>query len=258
MWDLLMDRKNKKNKNITICAALTAALVFLGGCGNAIPDMSTEVEQKVGEYAGFVMLRYDANHRSRLVDLPEESFPEETVEEPETPVEEIQEEVQEEQQEIQEEVVNPVEVIDNTTEQETETVTPEEFLGLAEGMSLIYQGFSFEDSYSGQMDDFLSVDASEGKKLLVLYFTLYNQTGTAQDVDFLGDGAAFKAVINGNVTRTALLSMLMSDMAAYKGTIENGYGEELALIFEEDENIVPESIQLVIQNTGGKCTVTLE
>ena len=236
-----------------LAAILSAGLLLVTGCGNAIPDMSADVEQKVGEYAGVVMLRYDANHRSRLVELPpEEPVVEEPVEEEPEP------EVQEEEPPVEEE--SSVTVIDNTTEAEPENLSPEEFLNLPEGMSLIYQGYSLENSYPSDdsTDSFFTLDASSGKKLIVLYYDLYNQSGADQSINFLGDGYAFKVKVNGNVTRTALVTMLMDDMSTYMGTIADGNGEQLVLIFEEDENVEISSLELIIKGNEGKCSVPLE
>ena len=53
-----------------ICLSLIGA-VLLGGCGSQIAEMTEEQQAQVGEYAAFAMLRYDAEHRSRLVDYSE-------------------------------------------------------------------------------------------------------------------------------------------------------------------------------------------
>ena len=45
--------------------------LFMGGCGSEIAEMTDEQQTQIGEYAAFAMLRYDAEHRSRLVDYSE-------------------------------------------------------------------------------------------------------------------------------------------------------------------------------------------
>ena len=243
-------------KVLAVPALVGTMILTLAGCGNAIPDMSTDVEQKVGEYAGVVMLRYDANHRSRLVDLPEEEMVEEPVIEEPEPEPEPEPPAEEEVPAVDESTVT---VIDNSTEEEPENITPEEFLNLPQGVSLIYQGYSIESSYpANSVDSYFTLDASSGKKLIVLYYNLYNQSGSDCDINFLGDGYAFKVVINGKTTRTALVTMLMDDMSTYIGTVANGNGEELVLIFEEDENVEITSLELNIKGNEGKCSVTLE
>ncbi len=251
-----MIRNSFKGK-LNICLVLSAAALMVAGCANAIPDMSTEVEQQVGEYAGVVMLRYDANHRSRLVDIPYEEETAPIIEDEEPVIEIIEEEPEEETAEEE----SSVTVINNTSESadSSENVSPEEFLNLPAGMSLIYQGYSVAHSYpEDSVSSYFTLDASEGKKLLVLHYNLYNQSGADVNVNFLGDGYAFKAVINGRTTRTALVTMLMDDMSTFVGNIANGHGEELVLIFEEDISTDINSIELNIKSQDGKCVVALE
>lgn len=226
----------------------------LSGCGNVIPDMTADVEQKVGEYAGLVMLRYDANHRSRLVDWSKVPVEEPAVQEPE-PIAEPEPEPEPEEDNIGQ---GAVEVTD-ATEEAPESVSPEEFLNLADGMTLIYQGYSVCSSYpEDTVDNYFSLDASSGKKLMVVHFILYNQSGQDQAIDFLGDGYAFKCKINDSITRTALVTMLVDDMSTYRGTISQGYGEQLVLIFEIDESVEVSNATLIIKGYEGECTIPVE
>ena len=48
-----------------------ACAVLFGGCASEIAELTPEQQQQVGEYAAFAMLKYDAEHRSRLVDYSE-------------------------------------------------------------------------------------------------------------------------------------------------------------------------------------------
>ena len=246
--------KNSLIKRI-IPGFLAVLSLSLSGCGNAIPSMDADVEQKVGEYAGLVMLRYDANHRSRLIDWSKIPQEEPVIEEPVFTEPEVLPEPE------PEEDINrsgAVEVTDVAEEAE-ESMTPEEFLNLAEGMSLIYQGYSQSSSYpeDGEADSF-ALDASSGKKLFVVHFILYNQSPQDQVIDFLGDGYAFKCKINDSVTRTALVTMLLDDMSTYRGTVAQGYGEQLVLIFEIDESVEVSTASLIIKGNDGQCTLPLE
>ena len=54
-----------------IISLAMAGALLLGGCGSEIAEMTDEQQAQVGEYAAFAMLRYDAEHRSRLVDYSE-------------------------------------------------------------------------------------------------------------------------------------------------------------------------------------------
>ena len=68
---------------------VTALLMTAGltGCGeNQIPDLSEDEIRAVGKYVAVTMMRYDINHRSRLMELTdpvlEESAGEQVPEEP--------------------------------------------------------------------------------------------------------------------------------------------------------------------------------
>ncbi len=255
---------------ITVSSALCTAMLF-SACTDAIPNLSPADEQRVGEYAAMVMLKYDANHRSRLVDLSKIVIPE-----PE-PVEEIVPEPEPEPEEPEEIVVEGgidegeeegegenVTVIDNTTEQPVEEInyTQEEVLGFADGVSLVYRGYQYLTSYpENPVGSAFSLDATAGKKFLVLNYTLYNQSGEAQSFNFMGDDSnkyVFKVVVNGEVSRTALITLLADDLSTYVGTVDNGSGEELVLLFEIDESIEISSLEFVVKNTDISSSVILE
>ena len=63
------DRRMTGNKKKIVCGALLCVMALgMTACGNEIPDLTEEESQRVGEYAAVTLLKYDANHRSRLVD----------------------------------------------------------------------------------------------------------------------------------------------------------------------------------------------
>ena len=56
-----------KKKTIAVCC-MASALMAVSGCGNAIPDMSEEQGAIVAEYAAGLLLKYDKNYTTRLVE----------------------------------------------------------------------------------------------------------------------------------------------------------------------------------------------
>lgn len=231
----------------------------LVGCGNSIPNLSKEDEQKVGEYAAMVMLKYDANHRSRLVDVYDPIF-----EEPEPEIEEIVEE-----EPIEEEVEEPKEetpVIDSLPEATDPvivepSITIENLLGLPTGVSLVYTGYSFSKSFpeDDSMDSYFMLDATEGKKFLVLHYQLINQSGDNQSIDLIRKHFSFKAIIPGTSTVASIFTSLDEDLSSYLGVIENGDADDVVLIFEEDENLDEnlESLTLSVKDSENSGNYTL-
>jgi len=50
----------------------TMAMMFvLSGCGSDFPDLTADEQQVIGEYAATLLMKYDANNRSRLMSREE-------------------------------------------------------------------------------------------------------------------------------------------------------------------------------------------
>lgn len=247
-------RNGKKRACGKIAAVLLASLL-LTGCGNAIPDLTAEEQQAVGDYAAMTLLRYDANHRSRLVDLSQvrdrTSKPETDAPEPEQP-----------DQTPEPESDTPV--VDLTQGSETGsmggTASMEEFFELPEGITLTYQGMQVCASYPEDgADAYFSLDASEGKSLLVLHYAMSSQASEEQRVDLFGQKPVFKITVNGSYTRTALVTILVNDMSTYAGDIAPGASEDLVLLIEIDEGMADgiTSITLNLQSDSKTFAASL-
>ncbi len=228
----------------------------LTGCTDAMPDLTESETQAIGEYAGVVMLKYDAHHRSRLVDLSEYTF--------EEPVEDVfTETVEEEEPQETPEMGEGALVVDNTepAEPEMPSLTLEEFLQLPEGMTLEYLGQQLTTDYPDEVEagDFFALHATEGKQFLVLYFSMYNGSGMEQMVNFLDDGITFKCVINGESTRTALVTMLENDMSTYYATVPADTATEMVLIFEVADDVASsiENLTLNLKSESDVYTIAL-
>jgi len=234
----------KKNLAKGIAAVLFGS-IFLTGCGNMIPDMTKEEEQAVGEYAAVLLLKYDANHRSRLVDLSlieeEEEKKDKDAEEPAvTPAPVVVDDVP------------PAPVIDSTGEMTSTVASIPQFFELPDGVTVNYKDMKVCDSYPDdeQSEGFFSLDASNGKKLLVLGFEMSNNSGVEQSIDILHNNPVCKITVNESYTRTALMTMLTNDLSTYMGSIGAGETEELVLLIEIDQDMAESvnTISLKLEN----------
>lgn len=247
------------NRRIKVFAVNLAVMFALTGCGNQIPDMTEEQMQMVGEYAAITLLKYDADHRSRLVTMDE-------IEAHDAKEKELQE-LREQQQEAASKG-NQMKPSDDTPTiaagQETgieNTIGFEEFYGLPEGISISYQGEETRDSYSGDASmDAFSLEATPGKKLLILNFLLENQSGNDQSVDLFSKTAIYRVTVNGTYTRGALTTMLTDDMSTYVGTLAAGESKNVVLIVEIEKNMADSisSISLRLKNESKTGTIQLK
>ena len=232
-----MDRKEEKertmtgrNKNMVCGALLCAMMLSMTACGNEIPDLTEEESQRVGEYAAVTLLKYDANNRSRLVD------PEMVIAKLEK---EAAKEASQEEEKAEETGSTGTTEVTMPTAQEEITASMEDFFGLPEGVSITYEDYMVADSYpeDGVEDDYFALDASMGKKLLVLRFHLTNGSEQEETIDLLNTNSRYIITVNDSIRANALTTMLPNDMSTYAETLEPGQTQELVLLLEVNEDV---------------------
>lgn len=236
---------------ITAAALL---MVSLTGCAeNQIPDLSGDEIQAIGEYVAVTMMKYDINHRSRLMDLTvldEDYVPEDPTEtqEPEEPSGMAP--------------VDDTPVVDSAGKEEQAAVssyTLEEVAGLPEGVEVAFTERGIYDNYPEE-GDFFSLNASAGRKLLVLHFSITNTGEQEQNVDILGSGSVFSVTVNETYTRRALTVMALNDLSAYEGMVAAGEKADAILVIEVDADMAENisSVSLQVRNEDKTHTMKLE
>lgn len=230
---------------------LAAGMLILGlaGCGeNQIPELTDDQMQSMGEFTAITLMRYDANHRSRLVDYTQLMA---------TPEPEIEPEPVETPKPAGMDPVDDTPVIGGNNSTGT-SASVEETLDFPEGLSVAYLGYALYDSYP-EGEEAFSISATEGKKLLVLSYSITNSSGQDQLVDLLHLSPEFRITVNGNYTRRALMTMLGNDFSTYMETLTAGAESTVVLVIEVDgetaENIT--SISLNLKNDSKTCTIQL-
>lgn len=208
-----------KKKGIAVMC-LTALL--LSGCGAVMPDMTDEEASAIGEYAAIKLLKYDASSRSRLVDFAQL--------EEQGPTRQPEVRPSEPEQPSAPEPETPV--IDNTAAGETSAESMESFLELPEGLRLIYTGYEQSSNYQEDPSSYFALEASEGKELLILHFSMQNDSDGGQPVDLFDSKATYRVTVNGNYSRTALTTMLSNDLTTYMGTVSAGGAEDVVVLIE--------------------------
>ncbi len=238
--------------------------VFIGlsfsfyGCGSYIPELSEEESTLISEYAAGLMLKYNSNSQSRLVDtsiVPEEelellnpSVEEETPQESESetniPEESTTENVIEETP-----IVEVAEVVDIAT-----------ILGYSD-LSIQYMDYSVQRSYpaEGDEDFFLAFDATEGNELVIFRFQLSNASENQQTVNFLEKNLSTKIILNETETYRTLKTLLLDDFNSYIDEVESLGIRTLVLLIEVpiEEVEFMESADLQIKTQGNTEKIPL-
>ena len=243
-----------------IVAVVCMIPFLLSGCNSEFPDLTDEQAKVIGEYAAVTLLKYDANSRSRLVDLSQ--VEEEPVAESTPEVENTPEVVKPEQEPPKEpEVTKPVEPENSNqnTENENTVSSMEEFLELPEGVSVSYVGYDLSQSYQEEDSLYFTIEASEGKELLVAKFELTNDSSETQEINLLDRRDNYRLTVNESYTRTTLTTLLANDLSTYMGSIEPGVSKEVVLLVEVEVTDVTnvQSISLNLKNELKTYTIQL-
>ncbi len=241
----------KMRKRVTGVLTATVLCLALSGCGNnQIPEMTGDQLQQIGEYAAITWMKYDAGNRSRLVELPPEPTPDPVQPEPSVPSDEPGQSGEPDQSEG----MRPTE----DTPVAGDSLSVEEVLGLPEGIRMDYQEYELCDAYpANQEDSFFSVPAVEGKKLLVLRFSLYNGSGQEQEVNILSKEAAFQVVVNETVSRRAMTTWLLDDLATFQGVIPAEGSASAVLLIEVEDGTEISTVSLKLKSDSNVCTIRL-
>ena len=219
-----------------------AVMLMMTGCGNQIPELSKEEMEQVGEYAALTLLKYDTNHRSRLVD--------------EALVEEYEKELEEKaKQEAMTPTPKPTPVgmdpvadtpvIEKTQEPVLASpISIEECLGLPTGLQIAYQGYTIETSYpkDDSAKEYFVLDAAE-----VLDFTVENQGTNDEKVNLFSTDSFFVITINDGESYNAQTTMLLNDLSTYVGTLEQGTSQDMVLMFEVEQEVADNISKLTLQ-----------
>ena len=244
-----------KRLDIILCSIGIACA--LSGCGQTVPVLTEEENEIITEYAVNLLLKYDKNYNSHLVDLTE--LEEETPVEPEseTPDEEVPDESLPEESEKE----SDTEIIDATQEEEPEASSIEEFYGI-EGFSFQYAGYDLVSEYPTMTEEpaeaFFAMEATPGMQLLIVKFHVINQNGTDSVLDTFQYGVKVKIAVNDENPKNALSTMLLNDLQSFNGTVE-AYGQtELAAVIEVPAGTSVGNLSMVLKSDTDRVTLALQ
>ena len=251
------------NKRIKSFIAILAGtlLVSLCGCANAIPSLSEEQEALVVEYASTAVLKHDANYHGKLVKLSsltdEEDIASENDEEgmESQPSEgtDSQQTASADTQENDDGVTSdiPAEMMSETS--------AEQILGL-QNASLSYSGYEVDDFYPQNGDEiYFIMNATTGNKLVVVKFTLKNNTSEEQNIAIQPGTVRIKITLNGE-EKNALTTILLNDLATYQGTLEPDGETELVVIgeYSEEDLQTVDSLSVKIKNESDEVVLNCD
>lgn len=255
----------KKIKRITAYGMIVLLGLNLSGCGLVASTGLTENEEElVAEYAAGVIMRYSADKKGGFGNLKPTPAPifvppaDEGIEPAEPDDMDSSDDFFDEASGNEDEMTD---MSQDMPGQEVETVAGiSGILGL-DGFDVTYAGYEVADIYPPAEDGVLSfsMQAEEGKKLLVLHFDVTN-TGTEDKLcDVLNNNVKFRVSVNGGSRINEQMTILLNDLTSYSETVAAGQKEDTVLVFEVAPSVVEQvnSLTLIMVGNGGESTVNL-
>ena len=228
---------------------------MLTGCGKAIPEMTEEQHKLVVQYAADVLLKYDKNYQknSGIVDPDKLAQADQKPDIPEIPI--VEENV------LPDEPVIPSDpgFIDADKVEESGGVcSMAQMLGYPE-FSIEYAGYEITQSHS--TDEYVSMDAAEGKVLILFHFDVTNQGTTEAELNIRDINTRFRIFINHGKQNNTLATWLPDDLSKFKGSFAAGETKDLVLVIEVNEDTISENfdtLQLILKLEEESLTINLE
>ena len=257
------DRRTEvKKRKIVLCGV--AAALALTGCGATVPDLTQEETEIISEYAAGILMKYDKDNGSRLVDLSQEQ----TAPDAEPPAQAPESDVAAAETEEAPggtgepgPAENNATVIDQSQTEAMPAASIEEYYGISD-FTFAYTGCELIDSYPEDSGEegavYFTMDATEGMKLLVAKFNVTNQSGSEQTLNMMEHGAKFKLSVNGDAGKHVLTTMLLNDMQNYNAMVAAGETVELVSIIEVPADTQVDSLALILSGGDGAVTLQLQ
>lgn len=235
-------------KKLWCLLAILVLSVTLTGCG---VELSDEENRVIAEYAADLLLKYDRDYTSSLV---EEEVPatEQTTQAPST---DSTTEVTTEEPSTQ-----PPQESSSTESPASEDTTGSsdaageidigKIVGL-DGISITYNQCMFLDRYPSVDQDgaFIYLEADPGYQLVVIKFDIANTTAQDIAVDLLNTDINYKLVYNQTKAASPMLTILMDDLGTYESVVPAGNEQSAVLVFQISKDLISQIQSLDIRVT---------
>lgn len=251
----------KKGKVLGLFAM---SAMLLTGCIDAMPELTAEQSDIITEYAAGLLLKYSPNYNYRIADEEEvlaamaarqEAAEPETAAETEPETDIVQAEGEANQN------TSPTEAETETEAEQIQFVADLDFaaeLGI-DDLIIRYQSFEICSAYPGDNTGF-SVDAAQGKKLLVMHFDMEGLPEEDVDCNLFDYEIKMRVNINDTGSTSVLSTLIPNDLGTYMDIVPAGEIVDVVAVAEIDDMTAEEiqTLTLHAASNSQSCTVKLK
>ncbi len=235
-------------KKLWCLLAILVLSVTLTGCG---VELSEEENRVIAEYAADLLLKYDRDYTSSLV---EEEVPatEQTTQAPSTDstTEGTTEEPSTQPPQESSSTESPASEDTTDSSDAAGEIDIGKIVGM-EGISITYNQCMFLDRYPSVDQDgaFIYLEADPGYQLVVIKFDIANITAQDIAVDLLNTDINYKLVYNQTKAASPMLTILMDDLGTYESVVPAGNEQSAVLVFQISKDLISQIQSLDIRVT---------
>ena len=251
----------KKGKVLGLFAM---SAMLLTGCIDAMPELTAEQSDIITEYAAGVLLKYSSNYNYKIADEEEvlaamaarqEAAEPETAAETEPETDIVQAEGEANQN------TSPTEAETETEAEQIQFVADLDFaaeLGI-DDLIIRYQAFEICSAYPGDNTGF-SVDAAQGKKLLVMHFDMEGLPEEDVDCNLFDYEIKMRVNINDTGSTSVLSTLIPNDLGTYMDIVPAGEIVDVVAVAEIDDMTAEEiqTLTLHAASNSQSCAVKLK
>ncbi len=260
-------------KRIKLLCSIVILSLFTFGCTKTI-ELTDEESKLVAEYAAELLLKYDRNNDSKYYN------DEYSDKDPFATTEILTTEAITTEQDVTEEITTEASTTessqggeaDNNQQLESEGVvnsnvnSTEEVSGIVadagkdydlaafmeqENVYIKYDYYMVLDEYPSYDKEgvFITVEAPQGYKLLVLKFKIENKTNDNQTIDLYSKDVDYRIIVDDSKSAKQMLTILMDDLYTYEGIVAASMYNEAVLLFQVSDEIALDIKDLKLKAT---------
>lgn len=233
--------------------------IMLTGCAQLV-ELTEEESDILSVYMAETVLKHDKNYKEALI-YPEDT----TVDIDDSVTKEVNE------SEVDTDTVENMELVSENTNSEDSLTTLEnnksdqtdymvsdmnlsDELGKGK-LEISYSNYKLYDSYPD--NNYFSLEALEGKKLLVVSFNIKNLSKKTQKLNLIHSGFEYTLNNGSNVTYKPKLTLLLNDIQYLDIEVPEGKTKEAVLVFDVLQDMDLSKCNLLVSNKEKNAVIKL-